>query len=85
MSTVVRNYVGGGWRDASAADSLPVTNPASGEEIGRVPLSSAGDVDAAVQAAKAAFPTWRGTPAPERARVLFRLKALLEQDRKSVV
>ncbi len=84
MSTVVRNYVGGGWRDASAADSLPVTNPASGEEIGRVPLSSAGDVDAAVQAAKAAFPTWRGTPAPERARVLFRLKALLEQHKESL-
>jgi malonate-semialdehyde dehydrogenase (acetylating)/methylmalonate-semialdehyde dehydrogenase len=84
MSTIVQNYVGGGWRAASAADTLPITNPASGEVIGRVPLSSAADVDAAVQAAKAAFPMWRGTPAPERARVLFRLKMLLEEHKEDL-
>ena len=76
---MIKNYVGGAWRDASATDSLAVMNPASGEEIGRVPLSTATDMDAAVQAAKAAFPAWRDTPAPERSRVFFRLKALLEQ------
>jgi malonate-semialdehyde dehydrogenase (acetylating)/methylmalonate-semialdehyde dehydrogenase len=84
MSTTVQNYVGGGWRAASAADTLPITNPASGEVIAQVPLSSAADVDAAVQAAKAAFPTWRSTPAPERARVLFRLKMLLEEHKEEL-
>jgi malonate-semialdehyde dehydrogenase (acetylating)/methylmalonate-semialdehyde dehydrogenase len=84
MSTIVRNYVGGGWREPSAAETLPITNPASGAEIGRVPLSGAIDVDAAVQAAKAAFPGWRDTPAPERARVFFRLRALLEQNREEL-
>jgi malonate-semialdehyde dehydrogenase (acetylating) / methylmalonate-semialdehyde dehydrogenase len=84
MSTLVRNYVGGGWRDSSASETLPVTNPASGEELGRVPLSTGRDVDAAVQAAKAAFPTWRATPAPARARVLFRLKALLEEHKEEL-
>lgn len=84
MSTVVQNYVGGGWRTSSASKTFPVTNPASGAEIGRVPLSTAADVDAAVQAAKAAFPAWRATPAPERARVLFRLKALLEEHKEEL-
>jgi malonate-semialdehyde dehydrogenase (acetylating)/methylmalonate-semialdehyde dehydrogenase len=81
---VVRNFVGGDWRKASAAATLPVRNPASGEEIARVPLSSGADVDAAVQAARAAFPMWRDTPAPVRARVLFRLKALLEQHKEDL-
>jgi malonate-semialdehyde dehydrogenase (acetylating)/methylmalonate-semialdehyde dehydrogenase len=83
MSTV-RNYVGGGWRESSATETLPVRNPASGVEIGRVPLSTAGDVDAAVQAAKAAFPMWRSTPAPQRARILFRLKSLLEEHKEDL-
>jgi malonate-semialdehyde dehydrogenase (acetylating)/methylmalonate-semialdehyde dehydrogenase len=84
MSMIVRNYVGGGWRDASASKTLPVTNPASGEVLGQVPLSSAADVDAAVQAARAAFPMWRATPAPVRARVLFRLQALLDEHKEEL-
>ncbi|MGE0158418.1 MAG: CoA-acylating methylmalonate-semialdehyde dehydrogenase [Gemmatimonadales bacterium] len=81
---VVRNFVGGDWRDASATATLAVHNPASGAELARVPLSTARDVDAAVQAAKAAFPMWRDTPAPVRARALFRLKALLEQHKEDL-
>ena len=84
MTATVQNYVGGGWRESSATDTLPLMNPASGEEIGRVPLSSGADVDAAVQAAKAAFPAWRATPAPARARVLFRLKMLLEEHKEEL-
>ena len=84
MSTIIHNYVGGGWRESSAIETLSVTNPASGEELGRVPLSTAGDVDAAVQAAKAAFPMWRSTPAPQRAQVLFRLKALLDENKEDL-
>jgi len=84
MSTTVLNYVGGAWREASATETLPVTDPARGSEIGRVPLSGAADVDAAVAAARAAFPRWRSTPAPERARVLFRLKALLEEHKEEL-
>ncbi|MDX1493951.1 MAG: CoA-acylating methylmalonate-semialdehyde dehydrogenase [Longimicrobiales bacterium] len=84
MSTTVQNYVGGGWRQASASDTLPVTNPARGDELARVPVSTAADVDAAVEAARKAFPMWRATPAPERARVLFRLKALLEEHKEEL-
>ena len=84
MSDVVPNYVGGGWRESSATQTVSVTNPASGEEIGRVPLSTSSDVDAAVQAARAAYPAWRATPAPQRARVLFRLKSLLEEHKEEL-
>lgn len=81
---MIKNYVGGRWRDASTTSTFPITNPASGEEIGQVPLSTHADVDAAVQAAKKAFPMWRSTPAPVRARVLFRLKALLEEHKEEL-
>jgi malonate-semialdehyde dehydrogenase (acetylating)/methylmalonate-semialdehyde dehydrogenase len=76
---MVRNYIGGRWVDASSSEQLLVRNPATGETLGRLALSSAEDVNAAVQAAKQAFPGWRATPAVERVRVLFRLKMLLEE------
>ena len=74
----IPNFIGGEWRSASGTASLQVRDPASLEPLGDVPLSDAADVDAAVSAAHAAFPAWRRTPAVERVRTLFRLKALLE-------
>ena len=52
-------------------------NPATGEELGRTPLSSAAEVDAAARAAQAAFPGWRRVLVTERVQYLFRLKGLL--------
>ncbi len=75
----VRNYIGGAWTAPDSADTLQVTDPATGEALGRVPLSTSAEVDAAVRAAKEAFPDWRETPPVERARVFFRLKTLLEE------
>ncbi len=77
--TPIPNFVGGEWAPSSATDALRVTDPGTGDVLGHVPLSTEADVDAAVQAAKNAFPAWRATPAVERVRVLFRLKALLEE------
>ncbi len=76
----VQNFIGGDWVSATGADTLPITNPATGELLGHVPLSQPADVVAAVDAATKAFPAWRATPAVERARVLFRLKMLLEEE-----
>ncbi len=73
------NYIGGEWVASSGARSLPVEDPTTGEVLRHVPLSTAADVDSAVGAAKNAFPGWRETPPVERARILFRLKGLLEQ------
>ena len=74
----IPNYIGGAWVPSRATDSLPLTNPATGEPLGRVPLSGTADVEAAVQAALAAFPRWRATPPVVRARYLFTLRGLLE-------
>ncbi|NIM48350.1 MAG: aldehyde dehydrogenase family protein, partial [Gemmatimonadales bacterium] len=77
--SLLPNFVGGQWVAAATSESLEVRNPATGEILGHTPLSAGPDVAAAVAAARRAFPEWRATPAVERARVLFRLKALLDQ------
>ncbi len=79
-ATDLGNYTGGAWRVPAGTEFLPVDNPATGEVLARVPLSGAGEVDRAVQAAAAAFPEWRRVPPGERVQVLFRLKALLERE-----
>jgi len=75
----LRNFIGGQWVEAEAAGSEPVYNPATGEVIAHVPLSSAADVDRAVRAAAAAFDAWRETPVFQRARLMFRFKQVLEE------
>jgi malonate-semialdehyde dehydrogenase (acetylating)/methylmalonate-semialdehyde dehydrogenase len=80
MNQAIRNYVEGEWRDATASEHLPVINPATGEELGRVPLSSAVDVDNASKAAAKALPEWRRVPVGTRIQFLFQLKALLEDN-----
>jgi len=73
----LRNYVGGAWVAAAAADRLDDVDPATGGIVARVPLSGADDVDAAVQAARAAFPAWRATSPVVRARALMQLREAL--------
>ena len=75
----LRNYVNGSWVEPETTRSLDVTNPANGELLAQVPLSTRADVDRAVQAARAAFPTWRSTPPIQRARKCYDLKYLLEE------
>jgi malonate-semialdehyde dehydrogenase (acetylating)/methylmalonate-semialdehyde dehydrogenase len=75
----VHNYIEGEWRDSSATETLAVLNPATGEEIGRTPLSPAAEVDQAARAAARAFPQWRRVPVTDRVQYLFRLKTLLEE------
>ncbi len=74
---VLKNFIGGKWVDAQGSGKLDVENPSNGEVIAQVPLSSAADVEAAVQAAQKAFPAWRNTPAVERAGYLFKLRQLM--------
>src|SRR5438876_3111648 len=78
-ATELQNCIGGSWRRSAAAEYVDVTNPATGELLARTPLSTAAEVDAAVQAAAEAFPAWRRTPPGERVQYLFKLKNLLEE------
>lgn len=79
MSTL-SNYVNGEFRQSNSKDFLEVLNPATEEVLGKVPLSSAQELDEAVQAAHNAFPAWRRTPPVERAKYLFKFKNLVEEN-----
>src|SRR4051812_44637696 len=75
---LIDNYVAGSWTPATdSSDALDVTNPATGEVLARVPLSGAGDLDAAVRAAREALPVWREVSTINRARKLFELRERL--------
>ena len=74
------NLIGGKWISSGSSKSIPVTNPATGQTIATVPLSTVNEVELAVSAAKEAFLEWRQIPAVNRARYLFRLHQLIEEN-----
>jgi malonate-semialdehyde dehydrogenase (acetylating)/methylmalonate-semialdehyde dehydrogenase len=78
QETLLKNFVGGEWQPASAEQTIPVRNPATGDILAEAPLSSTADVARAVDAASKALQTWRRTPPGDRIQPLFRLKALLD-------
>jgi malonate-semialdehyde dehydrogenase (acetylating)/methylmalonate-semialdehyde dehydrogenase len=76
---LIPNLIGSQWRvPKDSTGSLPIYNPATGDVIEEVPLSSPHDVDAAVQAAARAYMSWSRTAVMERVRLMFRFKAVLE-------
>ncbi len=77
---MLQNFINGELIAASTSRSLPIISPIDGSNLGEVPLSTPSDLDAAVQAAKAAFPAWCKTPIKERVQVFFKYKNLLEQN-----
>ena len=79
QAAVLENFIGGRWTPSSATSHLDVTNPAKGVVIAKTPMSTAGDVDAAVKAAAAAFPGWSETPPVQRARTMFAFRQKLEE------
>jgi malonate-semialdehyde dehydrogenase (acetylating)/methylmalonate-semialdehyde dehydrogenase len=82
--TLVPALVGGTFAPRVAEQFQPVYNPSTGEVIARVPLGTDCDVDAAVQAAKDAFPVWAQMPAQRRAAVMFQYRELLEAHREEL-
>ncbi|MFG2498853.1 aldehyde dehydrogenase family protein [Streptomyces sp. NPDC048441] len=67
-------YIGGAWRPAVGTDTITVLNPADEQPIGQVPAGTAQDVDAAVRAAREAFPGWAATPPAERGALIGALR-----------
>src|SRR5687767_2719852 len=78
------NYIGGKWIPSESGEVFENVNPADTRDtIGRFPLSTSADVNAAVNAAQEAFDRWRHTPAPRRAEVLFRLGEILIRNKET--
>src|ERR687890_47462 len=77
--TKLQNFIDGELVDAADGATEEVTNPANGEVIAEMPLSTEEDVNRAVAAAKSAFPGWAATPPGERATALIKLADMLEE------
>jgi betaine-aldehyde dehydrogenase len=77
--TKLRNFIGGEGVDPAEGQAEDVVNPATGLVIASAPLSTKPDVDAAVAAAKGAFPGWASTPPGERARALLKIADMIEE------
>ena len=75
----IDNAIGGKLTRSASARTQPIYNPATGEQSGVLPLSTLDEVNAAVAAAKKAFPAWANTTPMKRARVMFKFKELLEK------
>src|SRR5437016_7071049 len=75
---VYHNFINGEWKEASSGKAYENRNPANSNElVGMFVSSSSEDVDAAVDAAKEAYKSWRLVPAPKRAEILYRAAELL--------
>ena len=80
----IQNYIGGEFIAPSNSKTIDVVSPIDGNLLSTVPLSSSADLDAAVAAAKKAFPAWSKTPIKERVQVFFKYKTLLEKNLKEL-
>ncbi|OJB28076.1 5-carboxymethyl-2-hydroxymuconate semialdehyde dehydrogenase [Burkholderia ubonensis] len=74
----IKHWIDG--REVESRDTFTTLNPATGEVITDVASGGEAEVDAAVRAAKAAFPKWANTPAKERAKLMRRLGELIERN-----
>ena len=80
----VSNWINGEVREAQSDRWADVFDSATGEKCAQVVMSSEADVDVALTAAKAALPGWSSTSVLRRARVMFKLKELIERDRAEI-
>ncbi|MDQ3045059.1 MAG: aldehyde dehydrogenase family protein, partial [Chloroflexota bacterium] len=80
----MRNFVGGEWLEALAGATFDRHNPATGELVATYTRSNGDDVQAAVEAAKEAYTSWRLYPAPKRGEILYRAAQIM-LDRKELL
>ena len=75
-------YIGGEWR--KTADDLPVVNPATEQEIGRLPHADIADLDDALAAAQEGFHVWSRTAPRDRADIILRASALMRERQEEI-
>jgi malonate-semialdehyde dehydrogenase (acetylating)/methylmalonate-semialdehyde dehydrogenase len=80
----IQHWIDGRTVASTSGRTAPVHNPATGEQSGAVALASVDEVDAGVSAAKAAAPGWRSTSLSKRAEVMFRMRELVDANRKEL-
>jgi malonate-semialdehyde dehydrogenase (acetylating)/methylmalonate-semialdehyde dehydrogenase len=80
----ISHWIEGRVVESTSGATAPVFDPATGAQTGSLTLASVAEVDAAVASAKAAFPAWRSASLSKRAEVMFRLRELIDANRKEV-
>src|SRR5688572_8174127 len=80
----VSHWIGGKPAESKSGRSGIVWNPATGEQHASVDFASAGEVDHAVAVAREAFRSWRATPMSRRAEVMFKLRELVDANRRTI-
>src|SRR5581483_11320463 len=80
----INHWIGGARREGSSGRSGAVYNPATGAQTGAVDFASVEEIDAAVQAAKQAFPSWRALSVARRAELFFRIRELFDAHREDI-
>src|SRR5699024_10630643 len=73
----LKNYINGDWVASKSKETEPVYNPATGEVMAHVPISTQEDADQAVEFANEPIKVWKEVPVPKRARILFKYQQLL--------
>lgn len=76
----VKLFINGQFRESKAKEFVPVINPATQEVVSRAPLTTAQEMQEAVDAASAAFPAWKNVSVSNRARVMFKLQQLIREN-----
>ncbi|WJT00320.1 aldehyde dehydrogenase family protein [Novosphingobium humi] len=71
-------FIAGRWQKAAGGRTLPTVDPATGTQTAEIAAAGTADVEAAVEAARAALPLWRATVPVERARILWKIADLIE-------
>ena len=80
----INHWIGGRAVAGTSSRTSPVFNPATGRQTGALDLASVEEVDQAVQAAKAAFESWRSASLAKRAELFFNIRELVHERRKEI-
>jgi alpha-ketoglutaric semialdehyde dehydrogenase len=80
-----KNFINGEWVDSKSTKIFERRNPANTDEVvARIALSTREEMKRAIAAAKAAFPAWRDTPAPQRGKILFKVVRIMEDQKEEL-
>jgi aldehyde dehydrogenase (NAD+) len=82
---IYRNYINGVWAESAGSRTVENTNPADTTDVlGTIKLATREEARAAVEAAEAAFPGWRSTPAPSRGKIVAKAARLMEEHKEEL-
>lgn len=84
QSTTAKLLINGQFVESKTQDWQDIVNPATQEVLGRVPMATLDEVDAAIAAAQDAFKTWRLTPIQARMRIMLKLQDLIRDNLKEI-